>query len=288
MTCVYNHEDYLNRRLAGEDVISAAAFYGHNALMMNEKARKFIVLELNRNDYSYYEYTVDGGRFFVSDYKDTIQHSIARVITSEMLQNNRMLKWWNCVFYDMDGLRTYDKAYDDLTISDDSDKTFKDIMIGLVSVVSEMHLSFSNHPVFITGEYKGNPLLQYVLQQQRGFSELLVLQSFNDSIPFDEKQVVALPKEKLSKIVLRTNFQIDLTSIIDEPINVTLPLDTTKDSIMLSNIPWRNVLFDENKDYSVQGLDFKTIRLQVGYDSFHDIFMNCQDMRGNRKMIKIN
>lgn len=288
MTCVYNYEDYLKRRLAKEDVISIAAVYGYNALQMDVKSSEFIVLELNHDIYSYYRYVKDNDRFYVSEHDDNIPYNINRLIASEMLHNRSMMRWWNCVFFEIDGKRTYDNSYDDLKIADESDRLFKNVLKDLMSVVSNIHLKISNSSVFLTGDLSKNPMLQYVLQKQYESSRFIVLQSAKDSTLLDEKQVVVLPKEKLSKLVLRTNVHIDSSSIVSEAVNITLPLDTSTNSIMVSNTIWKDILFDEHVDYSAQGLNFKNIRLQVDYDSFHNIFMNCQDTRGNCKVIKIN
>ena len=286
---IYNSKNYLKKRLAGEDVTSAAALFDLQALAMHKTSSNFSVLAVNIKDFSFYRYDVVQDRFRVLDFEELRPHSLADVASPAMLQNEKMLKWWNCVFFERDGKRTYDSFYDDLHIADNTNVTFKDLIKGFGSALSKIPLSKLGNHVFLTGDLADNPLLQYVLQNRLS-KEISVLRCGKNATTYSENKMVILPKEKLQKLKLNTNFTIDLASMVNKPINITLPLDSsTMESVMLPNIKWESIRIDNRNDYSVNGLNFKTIKLHVECDVFQNIFLYCVDMNGNPpKVIQVN
>lgn len=284
---IYNSKHYLIKRLAGEDVTSVVALFGVQAMAMHKTSSNFTVLAVNVEDFSFYRYDVVQDRFRVLDFEESTPHSLADVVSPAMLQNEKMLKWWNCVFFERDGKRTYDSFYDNLHIADDTDVTFKDVIEGFGSAISKMPLSKLGNHVFLTGDLAENPLFQYVLQSHLS-KEISILRCNEETISYSENEMVILPKEKLDGLKLNTNINMDLASMVNKPINITLPLDSsTLDSMMLSNIKWEAICIDSRKDYSINDLDFKTVKLHVEYDVFKNIFLYCEDMSGNQKVILV-
>ena len=297
---IYNSKDYLIKRKAGENVTSAVALYGINAMATQEASSNFTVLAVNMKDFSFFRYDVVQDRFRVLDFEESTPHSLAVVVSPAMLQNKKMLKWWNCVFFEHNGKRYYDSFYDDLHIADDTSVTFKDVIKDFDSALSNMPLSKLDNHVFLTGDLAENPLLQYVLQDH--FSKKVNnLHCEKEATTYSENEMVILPKEKLDGLKLNTNITMDLASMVNEPINITLPLDSStmkldssikgKEMLPNTNIKWEDILNDkEHEDYRIKGTDlfFKTVKLHVECDVFQNIFLYCEDMSGNRKVIQVN
>ncbi len=282
------YEDYLNKRLAGKCVTSAVALFGINAITLYKASSNFTVLAVNMEDFSFYKYEVIQDRFRVLDFEEAIPGAHTNAISPVRLRDKAMLKWWNCVFFECDGKRSYDSFYDDLHVADDTDITFKNVIKGFESALSKMPLSKLGNHVFLTGDLAENPLLQYVLQNRLS-KVISILHCDNEAATYSENKMVILPKEKLDSLKLNTNITIDLASMVNKPISITLPLDSaTMDSMMLPNIKWESIRIDSSKDYSVNGLDFKTVKLHVECDVFQNVFLYCEDMSGNQKVIQVN
>lgn len=289
MTIIKNKEEYIKRRALGEKVVPIATLFGYEAMTTNSKVDNFLVLEMGKSDFSFYLYKVSNGKFCVSDCKENAGHQIGNFLTPEMLANDAITRWWNCVFYEHDGVCTYDDYYNGLTISDNSDIKFEDLINNVADCVSSLSLPTSTNQLFLTGDLKNNPVLRYVLQRQleQGEVHLLPKVSLNEDV--DENEIVILPMERLDQLALNTNEAVKLKEITSNPISITLPFDSM-DNEMLSGIKWSDMLVDEQekqKDYSVGNMDFKNISLCVECDAFQNIFLACQDLRGNRKIIQI-
>lgn len=284
---IYNRQDYLRTRMAGEDVSSAVTLIGINAMAMSKGDGDFTVLDVNTKDYSFFRYSATQDRFRVLDSEESIRHSLNDIVSPLSLQNKTMLKWWNCVFFERDGKRFYDSYYDKLQIDDNTNVTFKDAIEGFSAALPKMPLSNLGNHVFLTGDLAENPLLQYVLQNRLS-KEISVLRC-NETASYSESDRVILP-EKLERLKLNTDITMDLASMVNKPINITLPLDSsTLESMMLQNIKWGDICIDSRKNYSINGLDFKTVKLHVECDVFQNIFLYCEDMNGNSpKVIQIN
>lgn len=297
---IYNREDYLEKRLAGKDVISVAVLYGINAI--HKASGNFTVLVVNMKEFSFYTYNIDKGRFSVLCFEESKPYTLADVIPlgiPDGLKNEKMQKWWNCVFFERDGKRTYDSFYDDLHIADNTNVAFKDVIKGFGSALSKMPLSKLGNHVFLTGDLAENPLFQYVLQSHLS-KEISILRCNEETISYSENEMVILPKEKLDGLKLNTNITMDLASMVNEPINITLPLDSStmkldssikgKEMLPNTNIKWEDILNDkEHEDYRIKGTDlfFKTVKLHVECDVFQNIFLYCEDMSGNQKVIQV-
>lgn len=282
-----NYNEYLNRRLLGEDVISVATLYGFNALAANLAMDGFVVMELNKSNYSCYKYNVQDGRFRVTAYnKEAVSHDITQVLTDELLQNETIMRWWKSVFYESDGICTYDSYYDHYKIADGSEVDFKEIIKKLSERVSAMQLPVEGmSQVLLTGELSKNPMLRYVVQEKIG--KALVLFENQQTESLNERDVIALPKEKLSQLSLNASESIKLMTLVDSPVNITLPLNSMG-NVMLSRKTWKDALVNEQEDYSVGDLKFKKLNIQVECDVFQNIFLSCKDLSGKRKVIHVN
>lgn len=285
-----NSKDYLQKRLSGEKIVSAATIYGINAMSSQKPSDSFIVFALNYNGFSCFEYRVNRGKFYVSACEENKVLNITK-LSAEMLQDEAMLRWWNCVFYEQAGIRHYDEEYDTLKIANDCNTVFKDVIKEFSDSISSMGFPKKRCPVFLTGDLAENPLLQYVLQQQFSIKEIMVLTcKEKENISINENDIVALPESKLNELMLNTNTNISLASIVSKPVRITLPLDSISSVMVLDldkNKKWEDALADKQKDYSVGNIDFKVIDLQVECDSFQNIFLSCLDINGNRKVLQV-
>lgn len=281
-----NSKDYLKKRLSGEKIVSAATVYGVNAMASQRCSDSFIVFALNHNGFSCFEYKVNQGKFYVSYCKENKPLNLTK-ISIEMLQDEAMLRWWNCVFYEQTGIRYYDKEYDTLRIANDCNTVFKDVIKEFSDSVSSMDFPKKECPIFLTGDLAENPLLQYVLQQQLSMKEIMVLTcKEKEDLSVNENDIVALPESKLNKLKLNTNTTISLASIVSKPVRITLPLDSIS-NVMVLGIKWKDTLVDNQSDYCVKDLGFKTVSLSVECDSFQNIFLSCMDVNGNRKVLQV-
>lgn len=282
-----NSKDYLQKRLSGEKIVSAATIYGINAMASQKYSDSFIVFALNHNGFSCFEYKVKQGKFYVSANDENKPFNITMVST-EMLQDEAILRWWNCVFYKQAGVRYYDKEYDTLNIANDCTTVFKDVIKEFSDSISSMGFPKKECPVFLTGDLAENPLLQYVLQQQFSMKEIMVLTcKEKENLYVNENDIVALPESQLNKLKLNTNTTISLASIVSNPLRVILPLDSSIRSVMASNLKWEDVLIDSQNDYCLKDLGFKTVSLSVECDSFQNIFLSCVDLNSNRKVLQV-
>lgn len=282
-----NNKDYLQKRLSGEKIVSAATIYGINAMASQKCSNSFIVFALNHNGFSYFEYKVNQGKFYVSSSEENKPLNLTK-ISIDMLQDEAMLRWWNCVFYEQAGIRYYDKEYDTLRIANDCNTVFKDVIKEFSDSVSSMDFPKKECPIFLTGCLAENPLLQYVLQQQFSMKEIMVLTcKEKEDLSVNENDIVALPESKLNKLKLNANTTVSLASIVFKSLSVSLPLDSTISSVMVSGIKWKDTLVDNQSDYYIKDLGFKTVSLSVECDSFQNIFLSCLDINGNRKVFQV-
>lgn len=282
-----NSKDYVQKRLSGEKIVSAATIYGINVMASHKCSDSFIVLALNHNGFSFYEYKVNEGKFHVTGCIENKPLNITK-LSIEMLQDEAMLRWWGYVFYEQEGIRFYDKEYDTLKIANDCNTVFEDVINEFTDSISSMGFPNTGGPIFLTGDFAENPLLQYVLQQQFSLKEILVLTcEEKEDLSINENDIVTLPDGKLNKIKLNMTSTISLASIVSKPLRITLPLDSSKSSVMVSELKWEDILSDNRNDYSVNNIGFKTIMLSVECDSFQNIFLSCLDVNGNRKVLQV-
>lgn len=282
-----NTKDYIKRKLSGEDIVSPATHLGYKAVTSCQAVDNFMVVVINTNNLYYYVYSIEGSKFCVKDYKELLEYSITNIIPTEILQNKDAMKWWKYIFYEHDNVCTYDSFYDDLRISDDSTITFKDIIERLSVSFSSLHLPTGVSQLLLIGEIASNPLLRYVFQNQFASLIVKVFPDFTENGIPDENEIVILPKERLDNLTLNVHEPVNFSMLVSTPLNITLPLDSLA-SKMLSDIRWEDILVDKQADYCVGDLSFKMISLRVESDSFQNIFLICNDLRGNRKVIKFN
>lgn len=277
----------MKRKLSGEIIVSSATYMGYKAITTYQATDNFMVVVINKDNLSFYVYSVKEGKFCIKEYKESLHHTITDLITTELLQNNDVIKWWKCIFYEHDNVCTYDPYYDALKISDNSDITFKEIIERLSSHISSLQLPTGISQMFLTGDLAANPLIKYVLQRLTASKSVLSLTDFiGNDIP-DENEIVILPKERLNHMSLNVKGSVIFTELVPTSLNITLPLDSIG-NLMSSDTKWEDMLVDKQQDYNVGNLAFKTISVRVECDSFQNIFLSCKDLRGNRKVKHFN
>lgn len=286
MNVISDHRDYLQRRLSGEPVISIASMFGIGALKKVPVLKDFDVLSLYRDVYSVYSYQAENGKICVTNMHESLSHALGEKLPATLLMSPNAMKWWNCVFFEQDGKRLYDAAYDDLFVAEDCTLCFKDVIKSARQELSQLLISKQATYIFLAGDLATNPLIQYILQVLFPTKRITTLHpEQNKNI---EESHFVIPNKRLEKMSLHTNQIITLSSLASQPIHITIPLDSSMDSIMLPDLTWKDMLTDEQKDYSANNLDFKKIQLRVDYDAFGNIFVTSEDMHGHRKVVQIN
>ena len=283
MRCVYNYDDYIRRKLAGEDVVSATTLYGINAKDRNTE--DFMVVVLNETDCSFYKYVLKDGRFHITDYQEVIQHSMADSLPLSMVQNMDTIKWWNHVFFERNGICTFDTHYDTLRIAEDSEMTFKELMERIAQSLPSLGLPPITTQVYLTGDL-ACPVFRYVLQQANPSYNVWALPAISENVSLDENEVVPVPMELFDQLAINANGGMAFSLFARAPIIVNMPI-LSKDSEMAMDTKWEDMLVDQQTDYTVGNFDFKVIRLRVECDPFQNAFLSCQDTRGNRKVRQI-
>lgn len=286
MTPVYDSRDYISRKRAGESVISALSVYGSRAMSIAPSAREFLVLMLNREDYSFFSYTVNEGRFRISSFKEAVPHEISRILSGGLSQDDSVVRWWNCVFYDENGFCSYDTAYDSLEVFEGSNETFGQLLRQLSDTFSRLDLPTRVSHVFLAGELLKNAAVRYIVQQYYASRQLSVLPEIAGDVTIDENRLVTLPDEQLNRMSIEINGSIPFSAFVSSPVLLTLPLDSVNDQ-MVENYSWNAILSDQEEDFSVEEMHFKNIWLQVECDALQNIFLASRDMKGSRKVIQL-
>ena len=80
MTCAGNTKDYIERKLAGEDVISPGSLYGYMALSEGLESDAFLVLDIDFERMSFYRYVSKSGRIRIVDYREDVSHAITELL----------------------------------------------------------------------------------------------------------------------------------------------------------------------------------------------------------------
>ena len=285
MTCIYNTKDYLQKKLSGEVVVSAATLYGYNAKLSDHASDPFYVLIINNNDYSLFKYSLNKGKFHVVEFTESIPHTLSDAFTLGLVHDHVTMKWWNAVFFEQNEVCSYDNYYNNLKISDNSIITFKELLAKVSSAVASLKLSCIKSCLFLSGDLSSNHLLRYVLQKELHTDKIFVLPNNNGEEDFEENEVVSIP-EKLSERYLRTAPVIKMESLLSKLVNITLPLHSIEND-MLPDIKWKDILFNLDKDYSSSDIDFKKVSISIECDVFQNVFLTSLDLRGNKKVIQI-
>ena len=283
MRCIYNYEEYIRRKISGEDVVSAATLYGIKAKDRNSE--DFMVVVLNETDCSFYKYVLKDGRFHVTDYQEVIKHGMADFLPLSMVQNMDTMKWWNHVFFERNGICTYDAHYDTLRIAEDSEMTFKELMERTAQSLPSLRLPPITTQVYLTGDL-ACPVFRYVLQQANPSYNAWALPAISENENLDENEVVPVPMELFDQLAINANGGMAFSLFARAPVVVNMPI-LSKDSEMVMGTKWEDMLVDQQIDYTVGNFDFKIIRLRVECDPFQNAFLSCQDTRGNRKVRQI-
>ena len=284
MTCAGNTKDYIERKLAGEDVISPGSLYGYMALSEGLESDAFLVLDIDFERMSFYRYVSKSGRIRIVDYREDVSHAITELLDANAWLDAATDRWWNCVFFDCNGQLSYDPSYDVLSVSDNCNVPFKTVLDGVSNIFTSLFQSSKVAPLFICGELCQSPLIRYVLQQMTG-SPVKILSKQEKDVSFNENEVAAIPEEKLRQLSINTGTVISFYQMTSTPVAILFPLSSL-DSELTSNVPWKSLIADNSIDYSVGEMGFKMVRLSVEYDPFQYIFLSSNDTNGNRKVIR--
>lgn len=285
MTCAHNTKDYIERKLAGEEVISPGSFYGHMALSEGLDSDTFIVLNIDLERLSFYRYVSKSGRIRIIDYNEDVFHTITRILEEGVWFDEATNKWWNCVFFDCNGQLNYDPSYDTLSISDNCDIHFKAVLEGVSDLLGSLIFQPSKKvQTFILGKLSHSPLIRYILQQMTG-SSVKILSKQDTEVSFNENDMADIPEEKLRQITVNSGTLISFYQMTSYPVTMTLPISSLENDFT-SNVPWKSLLADNSMDYSVGELGFKMVRLYVECDPFQNVFLSSRDAHGNRKVIQ--
>lgn len=281
MSRTSNNREYLNKRLSGEEIVSDATIYGFRA-MTNKAPETFVVIVLNADVFSFFKYKTKDGKFHVLEYGENKPHAVSSIINNDMNQNSKLMAWWKYVFFERDETYRYDPILDSYPISDNHKMTLKELTEKLLDTVSDMELPSDTTQVYLTGELSKNPALRYILQQKMSPAKIISLPEVNDEDIPEENTIVTMPANKLEQR-LDVGGDVRLSSLVSDSVRITLPLDSA-DNGMVPGMKWTDILADTQKDYSVGNTGFKVITLSISCDSFQNVFLTCQDLRGNRKV----
>ena len=128
MRVIKNKTEYIERRLAEEEVIPRAYLYGLTAVEKGWSANEVMVISISSLDYSAYIYEIKEGNFRIISFQENVQHDLSDILNNELL-DEQTLTWWKTVFFEKDGRCIYDSSYDNLRITENNNnQTFKEII----------------------------------------------------------------------------------------------------------------------------------------------------------------
>lgn len=287
MRIIKDQTDYIERRLAGEEVIPRAYLYGLIVAEEVQSADEVMVISINSLDYSIYIYEIKDGNFRIRSFQEIVHHSLSEVLTNDML-DDQTLAWWKAVFFEKDGHSTYDNAYDVLRIAENRNQTFQETIQSVIRSFEGLNLSSVPSRVCIVGEYSKNPLVRYALQQKLDSNNNIYMipcdDVKSDSFEGAQSQII-LPTERIQASPMRINGSIFADLFMQQSITITFPLPCIE-NVLVNDIKWSQLISDSTPDYSVGDLEFKKLFLQAECDVYGTIFLSCADIHGNRSIVK--
>lgn len=287
MRIIKDQTNYIERRLAGEEVIPRAYLYGLTAVEKGTPANEVMVISISNLDYSAYIYEIKDGNFRITSFQENVHHSLSEVLTNELL-NQQTLAWWKAVFFEKDGQCVYDKAYDEFRVSEKGTQTFQEIIQSVKQSFESLNLPAISSIVCIVGEYSMNPLVRYVLQQKLASHNnihMIPCEEMADTFEGSQNRIIH-PTEKIQALPMRINGVLFTDLFMQQPIPITFPL-LCIDNVLVNDIPWSRLVSDNNPDYIVGNLEFKYLSLLAECDVYGDIFLSCEDSQGNNVIIKL-
>lgn len=288
MRVIKDQADYIDRRLAGEKVVPMAYLYGLTAVEKGQSAKEVMVISINSHDFSTYIFEIMDGNFRITSFQENVHHSFSEVLTNEIL-DSRTLAWWKAVFFEKDGRCTYDQAYDEFRVADKGTQTFQEMIQSVKQSCEGLNLPVVPSIVCIFGEYSTNPLVRYVLQQRLDSHNTTHLIPCEDakSDTFEGLQDhIIFPTERIKALQMRINGVVLTDFNTQQPITITLPL-LCIDNVFVNDIRWSQMVSDGRPDYCVGDLAFKKLFLHAECDVYGSIFLSCDDICGNRSIVKL-
>ena len=288
MRVIKNKTEYIERRLAEEEVIPRAYLYGLTAVEKGRSANEVMVISISSLDYSAYIYEIKEGNFRIISFQENVQHDLSDILNNELL-DEQTLTWWKTVFFEIDGRCIYDSSYDNLRITENNNnQTFKEILQSVEQSFERMEISQVPSIVCLTGEYSTNPLLRYVMQEKLVNKNGLHIISFEDITPetFQGSQNRIILPSDIKSIFIRINEGLNMETIMWQPMSIKFPLQCI-DNVLVDNITWNKLVSDKNPDYNVGNLEFKHLSLLAECDVYGDIFFSCEDIHDNKVIVKL-
>ena len=288
MRVIKNKTEYIERRLAEEEVIPRAYLYGLTAVEKGWSANEVMVISISSLDYSAYIYEIKEGNFRIISFQENVQHDLSDILNNELL-DEQTLTWWKTVFFEKDGRCIYDSSYDNLRITENNNnQTFKEIIQSVEQSFERMEISQVPSIVCLTGEYSTNPLLRYVMQEKLVNKNGLHIISCEDITPetFQGSQNRIILPSDIKSIFIRVNEGLNIETIMWQPMSIKLPLQCI-DNVLVDNITWNKLVSDKNPDYNVGNLEFKHLSLLAECDIYGDIFFSCEDIHDNKVIVKL-
>ena len=277
---------YIQQKLKGENVISPGSALGISAL--NMAIDDFVVLQLERDTYSYYTYRVDNGKFRVEDYAEQCPHHLFEELPKDVFENADTLKWHNCVFDRRNDDCIYDEAYNNLRISESCSMLFGEAIEALSSALRSLHFP-NQKQIFLVGNYTQSPLVRYVLQKELNKDTAAHVQLLNmadlSAIEF-EMEYVLLDQERANAISIYLNGGMSPLFFVNAPAKVNIPIVMSKNEIVKGH-PWGDLLTDVTPDFRVGNFDYKYLTLHTEYDALGGVYLVGKDVAGNSKAIKL-
>lgn len=287
MRIIKDQTNYIERRLAGEEVIPRAYLYGLTAVEKVLSANEVMVVSINTHDFSAYVYEIKDGNFRIRSFQENVHHSLSEVLTNDIL-DSQTLAWWKAVFFEKDGQCTYDQAYDEFRVSEKDTQTFQEMIQSVKQSFESLNLPAIPSIVCIVGEYSMNPLVRYVLHQKLASHNNVHLipceDITTDTFEGSQNRIIH-PTEKIQASPIRINGVLLTDLIMQQPIPITFPL-LCIDNILVNDIPWSWLVSDRRPDYRAGNLDFKLLYLQADCDVYGSIFLSCVDICRNRSIVK--
>lgn len=277
---------YLQQRLIGEKVISPGSAYGISAL--NVATEDFVVLQIERDTYSYYTYKVENGKFRVEDYAEQRPHNLFVRFPKDVFEDADALKWHNCVFERRNDDCIYDDAYNNLRIAENSPMLFGEAIETLSSSLHSLHLPIQKQ-IFLIGDYVQNPLVRYVLQKELNKGTIAQVQSLNMvdlSAVESEMEYVLLDQERIDAIPVNLNGGMSPLFFVNAPAKVNVPIAMSKNEVAKGH-RWEELLTDSTPDFRVGKYDYKYLTLHTEYDALGGVYLVGKDVADNSKAIKL-
>lgn len=287
MRIIKHYSDYISIKKDYQDVISWAEYVGIE-LLSHVDVTTLYVIRFNKNDYDYYRYAYQNQTFKITNLKEHIQHPLNTIFPDEMLSDTKTIRWWNQVFFESGKEEyTFDPYYRNLKVADNANKIFNNLIDELAALIKEWDIS-PKITIYLNGDFCNCIPLLYVLQLSKNCKVRILpqIRALQNNIIM-EKHLVK--PDNLLNFHIETQKRIRLSEITGrKKIFITLPLyDNILSSRAIEKFTWKDLLQNENPDYTVCDKPFKRLKLSTDTDCFQNIFLHIQDSTKHYKRVLV-